>query len=84
MHAEYPAIDDGTERKVIKHLATVPPYARAPVLSHAFVVKAVHLRNLTALVVAPDERYSVRVPYFEREQQQKSFDAVEASVDVVA
>ena len=43
-----------------------------------------YLRDLAALVVAPDERDAVRVPHFQGQQQAKGFYAVKAAVDKVA
>ena len=44
----------------------------------------IYLRDLAALMVAPDQGDAVRVPHFEGEQQAKGFDGVETPVDKVA
>ena len=68
MNAEDAAVNDGTEREVVKDLAAPSPYIRRTVLPLTLVIKAVYLRDLSALVVAADEGDTVRVAYFEREQ----------------
>ena len=84
MDAKHPAVDDGPEAHVVKHLAAVAPHARAAVLFHALVVEAVHLGDLSGFVVAADEGHAVRVADFEREEEQEGLDRVEAAVDIVA
>jgi len=83
VHAEDAAVDDGAEAHVVEHLAAVAPDARRAVLLHALVVEAVHLGDLTRLVVAADEGHAVRVPHLEGEEEEERLDRVEAAVDVV-
>ena len=68
MNAEDAAVNDSTQCEVVKDLAAPSPYIRRPVLPLTLVIKAVYLRDLSALVVAADEGDTVRVAYFEREQ----------------
>jgi len=84
MHTEHASVDNGAEREVVEDLAAVAPDVRGAVLALAFVVEAVHLRDLPRLVVAPDERDAVWVPHFVREQEEERLDGVEASVHEVA
>ena len=67
MHTEDAAVNDSTERKVVEDLATPAPYIRRAVLALALVVKAIHLSDLPALVVAANEGDAVRMAYFQRE-----------------
>jgi len=46
-------LDQCREGKVIKEVGKGVPHGRCAILSQAFVVKAVDLRNLSALMVAP-------------------------------
>lgn len=48
------AVDDGGEAEVVEDLGAVAPDGDGAVLAQALVVEAVDLRDLTALVVAPD------------------------------
>lgn len=84
MHAEHPAVDDRAEREVVEDLAAPAPDVAAAVLALAFVVEAVHLRDLAGLVVPPNQRYALGVADLEREQQQEGLHAVEPAVDKVA
>jgi hypothetical protein len=83
MHAEHAPVNHSTKREVVKHLAAPSPDVAAPVLALAFVVKAVHLRDLPGLVVASDERHPLRVAHLEGEQQQECLDAVETTINEV-
>lgn len=74
MHAKDLSIDDRPQRKVVKHVAAVPPNVGAPVLALTLVVEAVNLRDLARLVVAPDEGDPVGVADFEQQEQEEGFD----------
>ena len=80
----YLSVDDGREAEIVKDLRAVPPDGDGAELSEALVVKAVDLRDLARLVVAPDERDAVRISHFEGKQKQEGLDAVESPVDKVA
>ena len=64
MHAEHPAINDGSKRQVVEYLAAMPPYAGTSVLSLTLFVESVHLGDLPAFVVAPDQGDTVGVSHF--------------------
>jgi len=55
------AVDDGREAEVVEDLGAVAPHGDGAVLAQALVVEAVHLRDLPALVVAPDQGDAVGV-----------------------
>lgn len=55
MHAEDLVVDDGRETQVVEDLRAVPPHIHGPVLLQALVVEAVHLRDLSGLVVSADQ-----------------------------
>mmetsp|Transcript_3560 Transcript_3560/g.6810 ORF Transcript_3560/g.6810 Transcript_3560/m.6810 type:complete len:278 (+) Transcript_3560:505-1338(+) len=84
VYAENLVLDERREGEIVENLGAVAPDVDRAVLAQALVVKAVDLRDLAALVVAADERHALRVPHFEREQQQKRLDRVVAAVDKVA
>ena len=58
----------------------VPPYVCAPIFPQTLVVEAIYGRDLSRLVVPPDQRYAVGIPDFETEEQEEGFERVEASV----
>ena len=84
MDAKNAAVHDGTQRQIIKDLATPAPYVATAVLALTFVIKPVNLGDLPRLVVSTDERYSVRVSHFERQKKKESFNAVESSIHEVS
>ena len=80
VHAEHLVVDDGRQTQIVEDLRAIPPHIDRSVLAQALVVKAIHLRNLAGLVVASDQGYSIGVSHFKSQQQQKSLNAVVASV----
>ena len=68
MNAKYATVHYGTKRKVVKDLTAPAPYIRRTIFPLTFVVKPVDLGDLPTLVVAADERNTVRVAYFQGEQ----------------
>jgi hypothetical protein len=84
MDAKNPPVYDRPQTKIVKDVAAVPPHVARPVLPLTLVVESVHLRDLPRLVVAPDERYPVRVPDLKEEEEEKGLDGIEAAVDKVA
>lgn len=52
MHTEDLIVDYGRNSEVVEQVGAVPPHIQRPVLLHALVVEAVHLRDYTGLVVA--------------------------------
>ena len=84
MNAEHPSIHDSAKRKVVEDLTTPSPDVTAPVLPLAFVIEAVHLRDLSRLVVAAYEGHAFGVADFEGEKKEEGFDAVEPAIHKVA
>lgn len=64
VNAENLAIHYSSEDQEIKDLATCLPYRRITVFLLTFLVKPIHLRDLSRLVVTPDKDNSVRVSRF--------------------
>lgn len=48
------SINDGWEGQVVEDLCAVPPYRDRAVFSQTLIVKAVHLRDLSGLVISPN------------------------------
>lgn len=68
----------------IKHTATILPSVHVPILRQTFIVKAVHLRNLPALVIAPQQGNFIRVFGFQRQQSRERLQTVIASVHEIS
>lgn len=52
MYAEYSTIYDRAESEIVEHLAAPAPHVAATIFALALIIKAVHLCNLSRLVVA--------------------------------
>ncbi len=63
MHAEDAIVDDGGQGEVVEDISAVTPDVEGAVLPEALVVEAVDLRDLPALVVAPDESHQIGIPH---------------------
>ena len=58
---QYLSVDDGRETEIVENFCAVPPDGDAAVLAQALVVEAVHLSDLTGLVVAANQGYPVGI-----------------------
>ena len=67
VYAEYPSVHNSTQCEVVEDLTTPSPNVAAPVFSLALVIEAVHLGDLSRLVISADERHSFGVADFEGE-----------------
>ena len=76
-------LDHGREREVVKDVCKVAPDIWAAILAQSLVVKAVDLRNLPALVVAPENENAVLVPHFQTHEQRHGLHGIVASIDIV-
>jgi|PersoiStandDraft_1058852.scaffolds.fasta_scaffold91879_1 hypothetical protein len=56
--------DDCCEGKIVEEISKELPDISVAVFAHAFIVKAIHLRDLPALVIASQNRKSVFVAHF--------------------
>ena len=64
MHAEYLVINDAAETQEVKEVCEGMPNSRIAVLSRAFCIEAIRLRDSSALMVSPDEVHSLRIAEF--------------------
>ena len=79
MHTQNTFIDNGWNRKVVKHWAELSPH-RQVVSSLAFVVKTVHSRDWVALVISSEQVNVVRILHFVSKEKHNGLDALLASV----
>mmetsp|Transcript_18871 Transcript_18871/g.52453 ORF Transcript_18871/g.52453 Transcript_18871/m.52453 type:complete len:274 (+) Transcript_18871:788-1609(+) len=84
VHAQDLLIDEGGKAEAIEALYAVSPHARVAVLAQAFIVKAVHLRNLSRLVISAEKRDVGRVLELEAEQQAERLHGIVTPIDEVA
>lgn len=61
MNAQNPAINNSAEGHEIEHLTTSLPYGSISILLQTLFVKTVDLCDLSRLVIAANQCYSVRI-----------------------
>lgn len=84
MHAEDASVHQRSQAEAVEHLHALLPHVHRPELPQALVVEAVHLGDLTTLVVSAQQRQAVRVAQLQREQQQEGLHAVVPTIHVVS
>lgn len=77
-------VNQRRKRQIIKQIRKKLPNIRVPILPQALVVKSVHLRDLSTLVVSSKDRDTIAVAHFERNEKSDGFDTVVAAIDVVS
>lgn len=63
MHIKNPSIDHGRKRYIVEEFCTISPHVDRAILAQALVVEAIHLRDLSALMVASDESDAVGISH---------------------
>lgn len=61
MDSQNSSINEGCEGQIVEYIAAVAPHVSIAILADAFVVEAVYLSNLSALVVSADQGNPVRI-----------------------
>ena len=84
MQGEYLSLHHSSQWQLVKELREVLPHVGISVLALALIIKAVHLCDLTTLVVAPENGNPVSISDLECDQQCDRFHAVIAPIDVIA
>ena len=82
--AQDSTVDDGGQREGVEALDAVSPRAGVAVLAQAFVVEAVHLGDLSALVVAPKESDVAGILELQAQEEAESFHRVVSPIHKVA
>lgn len=77
-------VNQCSQWQVVEQVCKVLPDIRVAVLSQALVVEAVHLCNLSRLVVASQDGNSIAIPDLERDEQRHCLDGVVPTVYVVS
>jgi len=77
-------LNSGSKRQVVKDFGAVTPHIYGPVFSQALVVKSVHLRYLSALVISANQRDTIRISHLQSKQQEEGFHAIVSTIDEIA
>mmetsp|Transcript_9309 Transcript_9309/g.26622 ORF Transcript_9309/g.26622 Transcript_9309/m.26622 type:complete len:324 (+) Transcript_9309:14-985(+) len=80
VHAQHPPIDECAKREVVKHLDTVAPGVCVAILSLALIIEAVHLCDLTALMVPSQKSDACRVAGLQEHQHCEDLQTVVSTV----
>ena len=84
MDTEDLAVDDGGEGEIVEYLCAISPDRDTAVLPETLVIEAVHLGDLSALVVSSDEINPVRIANLQSQQQQEGLHTVEPAVHEIS
>jgi len=66
MKTEDLAIDQSSQRQIVKQVSEKLPYISISILAQALVIESIYLRNLTALMVTSENGYSLPVPHLSK------------------
>lgn len=83
MEAEDLVLDDSCEWEVIKELCELFPYVSVTVLSQAFIIEAINLCDLSALVVTSKDSESIFKADLEGNEESDSLNRVVTTINVV-
>jgi hypothetical protein len=76
-------LDECCKGEKIEEIGEVPPDVGVPVLPQALVVKTVDLSDLTRLVVASEDGYTIAISQLHRDEEGDGFDGIVSSVYVI-
>lgn len=83
METEDLVLNECGKGEIVKEVGEVFPNVGVAVFAQALVVKSIHLRDLTGLVIASENSDTLRVANFKGNQKRNSFHGVVTAVDVV-
>ena len=84
METEDSIVNDSGQRKVVKKLSEVDPDVRVTVLAKALIVEAVHLGDLTDLVVSTENGQSILKTHFQGDKESNSLYGVVSAIDIIS
>lgn len=79
MDAKERVVDESAKAQIIENIRAVAPDVDRTILPQALVVEAIHLGDLSRLVVAADKRDAVRVTDFKAQKKQESLHAADGT-----
>ena len=76
MNTQNPILNNGRKRQQIKNFRAILPNIKTAILPQALIIKAINLRNLPRLMIAPQQKKLIPIPNFAGKQQEKSLNTV--------
>ena len=84
MDTEDFTFNNSANTEKIKHLSTILPWVRITVFAHSLVVEAVHLSDLSGLMVSSEESDMARVLQFQTQEELECLNRIESAVDKIS
>ena len=83
MEAEDLVINEGGKGEIIEQIREELPNIGIAVLSEAFIVETINLRNLARLVISTQDRNTGWVSYLEGNEESNGFYGVVTSINII-
>jgi hypothetical protein len=84
MHTEYFIVDNCCKGKVVENVGAVPPDIDGTVFPQTFVVEAINLCDLSALMISSDKSDALGVSHLEGKQEEESLHRIVTSIHEIA
>jgi hypothetical protein len=84
VEAENLSLNQRSKGKIVEEIRKIFPHIGGPILSQTFIIKAVHLGDLTAFVISSENRNSMSVANFQCDKKRNGLDGEVASIDVIS
>ena len=84
MNTEQLVIHESTQRETVEHIGTRFPHGNIPILLQTLVIKTIHLRDLTTLMISTEKIDTIRISNLQSEKKEKRLNTVITSINVVA
>lgn len=75
--------DEGGEREEIEEVGEVLPHIGIAVFAQAFIVEAVHLRDLAGFVITAEDGDALRITDFEGDEEGHGLDGEVTTINIV-
>ena len=80
MYTKNFVIDNSGKAEVIKNLSAISPYIHRSIFTQAFIIKSVHLCDLSGFMITPDESNTIRISNLQGQQQEECLHAIISAV----
>ena len=84
MNAEKTVVDQSCETHTVEHFHAATPHVDRSVLLQTLVIEAIHLTDLTTLVIPTKQGDTLRISNFQSQQQQTCLNTVVTSINIIS